>query len=65
MKNSNTVIQSAKPGAMEYIMSPQMAESLLQLRKGEEKKLTPQQFLVKYVNETFGLLYNCVKVTIS
>lgn len=41
----------------EYNMSERMAAELLKERKGADKKLRPQEYLVKYVNEQFGLKY--------
>ena len=52
-----------KMGAIEYQMSALMAKELIRTRKGDDKKLKPQDYLVKYVNEQFGLLFKCVKVT--
>lgn len=51
-----------KAGAVEYQMSKKMADDLLKVRKGADKNLQPQEFLIKYVNEECGLLRNCVKV---
>ena len=52
-------------GAVEYLMSKTMAEALLNARKGEtEKKMHPHDYLVKVVNENFGLLRECVKVQV-
>lgn len=53
-----------KPGAIEYQMPKKMADELLKARGPLEKNMRPQDFLVNYVNEECGLLYNCVKVTI-
>ena len=53
-----------KAGAVEYIMPRLMADELLNTRKGQDKNMDPQNFLVKVVNEDFGLLYNCTQVTI-
>lgn len=53
-----------KTGAVEYIMPRLMADELLNTRKGQDKNMDPQNFLVKVVNEDFGLLYNCTQVTI-
>lgn len=52
-----------KAGAIEYQMSQKFADELLKSRKGQDKSMRPQDFLVQYVNEECGLLYNCVKVT--
>ncbi len=54
-----------KAGNIEYIMSKTMADELLKTRRAEEKKMQPKDFLVKCVNEEFGLMYNCTKVTIN
>ena len=51
-----------KVGSIEYVMPKSLADNLL---KTKAEKSDPQKFLVKYVNEECGLLYNCVKVTIS
>ena len=44
-----------------------IAQKIRQELRGEveDKKLTPQEFLVKYVNEECGLLYHCVSVTLK
>ena len=53
-----------KVGNIEYLMSEAVAEDYLKTRKGEDKKLQPQDYLIKVVNEEYGLMYNCTKVTI-
>ena len=55
---------SQKAGSVEYQMPKKMANELLKARKGSDKNMRPQDYLVKYVNEDCGLLYNCTKVTI-
>ena len=52
-----------KVGSVEYQMSQTMADELLKSRKGSDKNMRPQDYLVKYINTEGGLLYNCVKVT--
>ena len=52
-------------GSYEYIMPQAYATEILKLRKGEEKNMRPQDFLVKYVNEEYGLLRTCTKVTLK
>ena len=47
---------------VEYKMSSVMVKQLLSKRKGTEAKMNPQDFLVKYVNENYGLLRQCVRV---
>lgn len=54
---------TGKVGAVEYQMPQAMADELLKERKGQEKNMRPQEYLVKFVNEQCGLLYNCVRVT--
>ena len=53
-----------KVGNIEYLMPAAVAEDYLKTRKGEDKKLQPQDYLIKVVNEEYGLMYNCTKVTI-
>ena len=48
---------------IEYEMPKAFAKEILATRKGEERNMQPQTFLCKVVNEEFGLLGNCVKVT--
>ena len=60
---SMTGTAHGKAGAVEYQMSQKFADELLKARKGQEKNMRPQDFLVQYVNDECGLLYNCVKVT--
>ena len=60
-KNGGTTF---KAGAVEYQMPQKFADELLKVRKGEEKNMRPQDFLVQYVNNECGLMYNCVKVTL-
>ena len=52
-----------RAGSVEYIMPQAFAAQLLKERKGTDKNMNPQQYLVKYVNDECGLLYNCVRVT--
>lgn len=52
-----------KVGSVEYKMPVKMAQALLKARKGEmDKKMRPKDYLVKVVNEDFGLLYHCDNV---
>lgn len=51
-----------KCGSVEYQMSKKMADELLKSRKGSDRNMQPQDYLIKYVNEQCGLLYNCTKV---
>ena len=55
--------EHVKAGAVEYQMPQKFADELLKARKGQEKNMRPQDFLVQYVNDECGLLYNGVKVT--
>ena len=51
-----------KAGTIEYKMPEQTARELLKMRKGEETKMTPNEYLCKVVNEQYGLLGCCVRV---
>ena len=55
-------ITTKKAGAIEYKMLETMAQELLKTRKGNELKMTENDFLCKVVNESFGLNGNCVRV---
>lgn len=48
-----------------YTMSEGVAKDLLAQRKGDEKKMRPQEYLCQVVNEQFGVKGNCVKVIIG
>lgn len=48
---------------IEYEMPKALAKQLLAERKGADRNLHPQVYLCKVVNEDFGLLGNCIKVT--
>ena len=50
-------------GSVEYRMPKSFADMLLKERKGQDKKLQPQDYLVKYVNEDCGLMRKCDVVT--
>jgi hypothetical protein len=43
-------------------MSKEMAAELLKNRKGTDKNMNPQDYLVKVVNEQFGLRLPVTKV---
>ena len=43
-------------------MSKTMADEILKSRKGEDKKMEPQKYLIKFVNEQMGLMYEVKKV---
>lgn len=49
---------------IEYEMPKEMAKVLLAERKGTDRNIHPQEYLKKVVNEDFGILGNCVKVTV-
>ena len=55
--------ETGRVGSVEYQMPQKMADMLLKERKGQDKNMRPQDFLVKYVNDECRLLYKCVKVT--
>ena len=46
----------------EYNMSKEMATELLKARKGADKNMNPQDYLVKVVNEQFCLRLPVTKV---
>lgn len=50
---------------IEYKMSKAAANYYLGDRKGDDKKLHPDQYLCKVVNETFGLKGNCIHVIVD
>ena len=54
-----------KPGSYTYRMSKECADGILKTRKGDDFRMTPQQFLCKYVNEQYGLLRKVDEVTFS
>ena len=49
----------------EYKMSKAMADAFLQARKGEEKKMKPQDYLIKCVNTQFCLRLPVTKVFVD
>lgn len=53
MKNDN----------FEYKMSKEMANAYLKDRKGEERKKHPQKYLCEIVNNEFGMMGTCTRVT--
>lgn len=53
---------SIKAGAVSYQMPEKMAKEYLANRKGQDAKMNPNDYLIKVVNEQYGLLYNCVRV---
>ena len=51
------------PPYYEYVMPKGMAAELLENRSGDERKMRPHDYLVKVVNEQFGIRGTCVKVS--
>ena len=51
-----------KAGFIEYKMPEAMAKVYLNGRTAEEKKMRPNDFLCKIVNEEFGLTGYCTRV---
>lgn len=49
----------------EYNMSQELANEILKNRKGDSKKMNPQEYLINYVNEQFGLMLPVTKVSTS
>ena len=43
-------------------MSKTMADEILKSRKGEDKRMEPQKYLIKFVNEQMGLMHEVKKV---
>lgn len=56
----NTNFQKA--GVIEYKMPEKMAQEYLKMRKGDDAKRNPQEYLCKVVNEEFGLKGYCANV---
>lgn len=52
-------------GCFEYKMTNEMAEALLKERKANEKKMNKNEYLIKVVNEQFGIKGTCVGVKIN
>ena len=48
----------------EYVMTKAMANDLLNNRTGDDKKMNPADYLIKVVNNEFGVLGICAKVSI-
>ena len=46
----------------EYNMNKDMATDLLKTRKGSDRNMDPQAYLIKVVNEQFGLRLPVTKV---
>ena len=46
----------------EYKMTARLCDEYLKSRKGEDKRLPPQEFLCKVVNQEYGIKGTCVKV---
>lgn len=51
-----------KAGTIEYKMPEEVVKQYLKMRNAEEKKMTPNEYLCKIVNEQYGLLGKCVRV---
>lgn len=58
-KNKNKIVHGC---FFEYKMTQDMANAYLKLRKGEDKKKHPQEFLCQVVNNEFGIKGTCTKV---
>lgn len=63
MIENNAKFSHERAGAIEYAMPEGLAQEILKTRRGTEKNMHPDEFLVKIVNETFGLKNKCVKVS--
>lgn len=49
-------------GTIEYKMPKEMANMYLKTAKGEFAKKYPQEYLIKVVNEEFGVKGTCINV---
>ena len=49
-------------GNVEYQMSVNMANAILDNRNKADMKITPNEYLCKIVNQEFGIKGNCVNV---
>lgn len=49
----------------EYKMSKKLFDAICATRKGEEKKMRPQDYVLKVVNEQYGLRWPCRRVIID
>lgn len=54
-----------KAGHISYQMLESTAQALLKARKNGDKNMHPMDYLVKVVNEEYGLLYHCDEVVIK
>lgn len=53
-----------KTGSIEYLMPKKLATFLYKKRPETEQNVNFQDYLIKIVNENFGLLRKCTKVTV-
>lgn len=53
-----------KNGGFEYVMSKEDARDILNARNRSEKKIPNMKYLLMYLNDQRGLLYEVKKVTI-
>ena len=54
--------QTNQKSDFEYSMNATLAKEILATRKGTDRNVDPQVFLCKVVNESYGLMGNCVYV---
>lgn len=52
-------------GTFKYKMSHAMAKALLKERKGNEMKMSQQDYLKMIVDEQFGIMGKCIEVIID
>lgn len=50
---------------LKYKMSRRMYNDLLKTRDYEEKKMHPKDFVLKYINDTFGLRGKVVSIILE
>ena len=64
-KKTKQVVINKREGDFEYKMSVEMADALLKLRKGEEKKKHPSEYLCEIVDAEFGIKGVCSRVIVE
>ena len=54
-----------KAGTIEYKMPTMVAKEYLKMRSAEDKKMKPNDYLCKVVDEQYGLLRKCTRVILD
>ena len=47
-----------------YRMSKECFQSIIATRSGDEKTMNPYDYVIKYINESYGLKGKCVEVAV-